>query len=167
MRSDRQGSLIGDVQLLSLQAIAQDKIIALMNNRAVGRLLPLLTGDFDESSCRSFLAAKQRLWDEHGYGPWAFVIDGEFAGWGGLQPEQGEADMALILDPKYWGWGRRVFERVKAHAFDEMQLESITLLFPPIRTNARAVTRFGFVEEGRLCVDGQTFIRFRLKNTSR
>ena len=44
------------------------------------------------------------MWDEHGYGPWAFIINGEFAGWGGLQPEQGEADFALVLHPDFWGW---------------------------------------------------------------
>ncbi len=155
---------MGRVELVQLSEIDEDKIIALMNQEAVGRLLPLLNGTFDARNCRDFLAAKQKLWDEHGYGPWAFVIEGEFAGWGGLQAEQGDADFALILDQKFWGWGRRVFERVKEHAFGEMQLASITLLFPPNRSNARAVTRFGFVADGELTVDGEIFRRFRLNN---
>jgi len=31
-----------------------------------------------------WIAGKEKLWAEHGYGPWAFLIDGKFAGWGGL-----------------------------------------------------------------------------------
>ena len=26
--------------------------------------------------------------------PWAFLLDGKFAGWGGLQPEEGDADLS-------------------------------------------------------------------------
>ena len=43
-----------------------------------------------------------------------------------------------------------------------MNLASITILFPPTRNNSRAITRFGFVEDGKVNVDGEVFIRFRL-----
>lgn len=32
-----------------------------------------------------------------------FFVDGQFAGWGGLQQEDGDADLALVLHPDYWG----------------------------------------------------------------
>ncbi len=137
-------------------------IIALMNNDLVGRHMPLLGARFSETDCEAFLKAKKKLWDDFGYGPVAFFIDGVFAGWGGLQPERGETDFALVLHPDYWGWGRAIFEKIKKQAFGEMRLSSITVLFPPGRRNAKAILRAGFAEDGDLTIDGRVFRRFRL-----
>lgn len=49
-------------------------------------------------------------WQQYGYGPWAFEIDQQFAGWGGLQYEEGDADLALVLHPKFWGSGKEVLQ---------------------------------------------------------
>lgn len=73
-----------------------------MNDPLVRRQLPLAPEHFSEIDCEAFIAAKEQLWDEYGYGPWAIVVDGQFAGWGGLQPEGGEADLVLVLHPDYW-----------------------------------------------------------------
>jgi hypothetical protein len=153
---------MNDLKFVPLSGIEEEQIITLMNNEIVGRQLPLLAGGFSSEACRAFLEAKQRLWDEHGYGPWAFLIDGEFAGWGGLQPENGDADFALVLHPKFWGWGRRIFNRIRDQAFGEMGLDSITILLPPSRPNSKAVARLGFAEDGELTIDGALFTRFRL-----
>ena len=150
------------IQFVHLDTIAPADLVALMNLEPVGRYLPLLTGPFSLADAAAFLQAKQRMWDDHGYGPWAFLIDGTFAGWGGLQPEQGDADMALVLHPNYWGWGRRIFTRVRDQAFSEMGLPSFTVLLPPSRRTATAVTRLGFVKDGELRVGAQVFLRFRL-----
>ena len=150
------------IEFVPLQEIEEADLIALMNDPAVGRLLPLLGGGFSAADCRAFLAAKQALWDEHGYGPWALRIGGEFAGWGGLQPEEGEADFALVLHPKFWGWGRRVFARIKEQAFGPMAFSSITALLPPARSNAKAIERLGFLPDGETTVGGERFLRFRL-----
>ena len=145
-----------------LDEILQDQVIALMNDEMVGKQLPLLAGGFSEQDYHHFIAAKQALWDNHGYGPWAFCIDGQFAGWGGLQPEQGEADFALVLHPDFWGWGRRIFQRILDQAFEEMKLDSVTILLPPSRPNSKAVKRFGFKEDGVVEVAGEGFERYRL-----
>jgi len=39
---------------------------------------------------------------------------------------------------------------------------SITILLPPSRPNSKAITRFGFIEEGQLTIDDETFVKFRL-----
>lgn len=59
-------------------------IIELMNHPLLKRYMPLLSDKFTEDDCDKFIAAKEQLWAEHGYGPWAFVVDGKFADWGGL-----------------------------------------------------------------------------------
>lgn len=151
-----------EIEFVQLHEIEEEQIIALMNNEMVGKQLPLLVDGFSAESCRAFLKAKKQLWDEHGFGPWAFLINGEFAGWGGLQPEQGDADFALILHPSFWGWGRKIFNKVKDQAFEQMNLNTITISLPPSRPNSRAITRLGFTEDGQLTVGGALFMRFRL-----
>jgi len=151
-----------EIRFVHLHEVREEQIIDLMNNEMVGKQLPLLVEGFTIESCRDFLKAKKQLWDEYEYGPWAFLINGEFAGWGGLQHEHGEADFALILHPDYWGWGRKIFDKVKDQAFNKKNLNSLTILLPPSRPNSKAVTRLGFIEDGQLELDGKLFRRFRL-----
>ena len=108
------------IKFVHLSKIKEQQLIDLMNNAQVGEQMPLLANGFSIENCQVFLKDKKKLWDEYGYGPWAFLIKGEFAGWGGLQPEQGEADFGLVLHPKYWGWGRKIFNVVKDNAFNQM-----------------------------------------------
>lgn len=154
-----------EIEFVRLGEVAEEQIIDLMSNEKVAAYMPLLAGGFDTEQCKAFLQAKQQLWDEHGYGPWAILINGEFAGWGGVQPEHGEADFGLVLHPRFWGWGRKIFKEVIAHAFNQMNLPSITILLPPSRPNTGAVARLGFVDDGQVTVDGEVFRRFRLTRT--
>ncbi len=96
------------IEFKRLSEVEKPDLIELMNHEAVRRQMPLFAGDFNDSVCDQFIRAKEKLWTEHGYGPWAFFADGSFAGWGGLQPEKGEADLALVLHPDYWGLGKRL-----------------------------------------------------------
>ncbi|MBF0194082.1 MAG: GNAT family N-acetyltransferase [Magnetococcales bacterium] len=151
-----------EIEFVHLHEVNEEQIMDLMNNEMVGKQLPLLVEGFTIESCRDFLRAKKQLWDEYGFGPWAFLINGEFAGWGGVQPEHGDADFALVLHPNYWGWGWKVFNKVKDQAFNQMNINTLTILLPPSRQNSKAITRFGFTEDGQLTIDGVIFKRFRL-----
>lgn len=143
--------------------VAPDDIIELMNHPLVRRQMPLARDYFDEADSERFVAGKERLWAEHGYGPWAFFIDGAFAGWGGLQPEGGDADPALVLHPDYWGTGREIYEEIVARAFGEMDLDSVTALLPPTRTRAGGLMRLGFEPDGETEISGERFLRYRLR----
>jgi [ribosomal protein S5]-alanine N-acetyltransferase len=156
-----------EIEFVHLFNVKEDQIIDLMNNAMVSKQLPLLIESFSKKDLQAFLKTKKQLWDEHGFGPWAFLIKDEFAGWGGLQPEQGEVDFALVLHPNFWGWGKRIFNKVKDQAFNEMNLNSFTVLLPPSRPNSKAVTRLGFRDDGQLTVGGELFMRFRLTNPHR
>ncbi|WP_339815749.1 GNAT family N-acetyltransferase [uncultured Imperialibacter sp.] len=151
------------IEFRQLSEVSTSAIVALMNNPLVRRQMPLLTDYFDEAACAAFVAAKTRLWDEHGYGPWAFVVDDVFAGWGGLQPEAGEADLALVLHPGYWGLGKKLYQKIIGRAFTEMGLESVTVLFPPSRTRVKGLLRLGFTEESEVYIGQHRFIKYRLR----
>jgi [ribosomal protein S5]-alanine N-acetyltransferase len=142
-------------------------LIALMNDPRVRRHLPLARGPFGAADCARFVAAKERLWAEHGYGPWAFVIDGEFAGWGGLQPEGDDVDLGLVLRPKYWGAGRVLYERLVADAFERRRVSSVVILLPPSRVRVSGVLQLGFRPDGELQIGGERFLRYRLLASAR
>lgn len=125
--------------------------------------MPLTTDDFDEEACREWIRGKEWMWEEHGFGPWAFIVDGKFAGWGGLQPEEGEADLGVVLHPDYWGAGRMIYEEIIRRAFGEMGFESVIILFPPTRTRIKGILRLGFKPDGEMEIGGERFIRYRLR----
>lgn len=149
-----------------LTEIDKSDIMELMNHPLVRRHLPLASGRFDESDCEDFVAAKERLWNEAGYGPWAFVVDGRFVGWGGLQPENGEADLGLVLHPDHWGLGRPLYREIVRRGFGEMGVEAITVLLPPTRKRIKGLLRLGFRNDGRLNVSGVPFVRYRLERAA-
>jgi hypothetical protein len=150
------------IEFKRLNEVDKSDIIELMNNPLVRRQMPLTGDNFDEADCDEFIAAKEQLWAEYGYGPWAFVVDGKFAGWGGLQPEQGEADLALVLHPKSWGMGKAIYDEIIKRAFGEMGFESVIVLFPPTRTRVKGLLRLGFKLDGELEIQGERFLRYRL-----
>jgi len=149
-----------------LTEVEKSEIIELMNNSLVRRQMPLAAGSFGESECETFIAAKERLWEEHGYGPWAFVVDGQFVGWGGLQPENGEADLGLVLHPDHWGLGKTLYGEIIGRAFGEMGFQTVTTLLPPTRKRIKGLLRLGFQEDGQLVVGEKLFIRYRLDKSA-
>ena len=150
------------LELKPLSEVDCSEHIALNTNPLVMRQMPLSDSNFDDAACKEWIADKERMWQEHGYGPWAFIVDGKFAGWGGLQPEEGDADLALVLHPDYWGHGKVIYEEIIRQAFEEMGLESVTILFPPTRTRVKGILRLGFQPDGEVESAGERFIRYRL-----
>jgi ribosomal-protein-alanine N-acetyltransferase len=104
------------------------------------------------------------MWAEHGYGPWAFFIDGQFAGWGGLQPEGPDADLGIVLHPRFWGLGYALSREILRRAFAEMGHKSVIVLLPPSRTRVRALKRLGFEDDGEVVLSGERFMRYRRRN---
>lgn len=152
-----------NIQFDHLKNISKQDIIELNTNERVLKQMPLGNGVvFDEEKCISWVNEKENQWTEHGYGPWAFLVDGKFAGWGGLQYEEGDADLALVLHPRYWGVGKQIFNEIIKKAFTEMGFESITILLPPTRKKLKGIYLLGFELDGEITISGERFIRYRL-----
>jgi [ribosomal protein S5]-alanine N-acetyltransferase len=56
-----------------------------------------LSSRFTDETAAGRGAAKDGQWQRHGYGPWAVLVEGEFAGWGGFRREEYGVDYALVL----------------------------------------------------------------------
>ena len=151
-----------EITLKRLSDVPPANFVDLMNDPLVRRQMPLAADGFDEAECRAWIDEKERLWAEHGFGPWAIFIDGAFAGWGGLQPHGDEAEMALVLAPPHWGAGKAVYDRMLSYAFGELELTHVLVLFPPTRTRVRGLLRLGFRRDGVDEVEGEAFVRYRL-----
>lgn len=156
-----------DVEFKRLTETSLVDLAELFNHPDVRRHLPLAKGEFTAEKCARFVSSKERIWDEHGYGPWAFFVDGQFAGWGGLQPEGPDADLGLVLHPRYWGLGYSLAREILTRAFEEMGHDSVIVLLPPSRTRVRALKRMGFQEDGELVLGDERFIRYRTWNPRR
>lgn len=150
-----------NIEYKALRDIARVDIIDLMNHPRVRQYMPLLNGGFGDTEYQQFLMAKEKMWATAGYGPWAIEVDGQFAGWGGLQPEHGDADLALVLHPNYWGIGPGLCKKMLRYGFERMGFESVTVLLPPGRTRQRALTRLGFELDGVLLLSSERFYRYR------
>lgn len=137
-------------------------IISLNNNPDVLRQMPLGSANFDLAKAKEWVQQKDAQWQQYGYGPWAIFIDQQFAGWGGLQYEEGDADLALVLHPNFWGSGKEIFDEIVKRAFTSLGLESITILLPPSRTRIKGIFRLGFQPNGEVNIEGARFQRFRL-----
>ena len=151
-----------DIKFKRLDEVDKSDIIELMNHPLVRRQMPLTKDNFDEIDCDEFISAKEKLWSEYGYGPWVFIVDDKFVGWGGLQPEDGDADLGLVLHPTFWGIGKALYNEIIKYAFGEMGFESVTILLPPTRTRIKGILKLGFQPDGEVEIAGERFIRYRL-----
>ena len=151
------------IRFARLAEIEPECIIELMNDPDVRRHLPLAQGHFGPTDCVRFVNSKERMWQEHGFGPWAFVKGNEFIGWGGLQPEGDDADVGLVLRPDHWGVGRSLYKRIISFAFHELGLESVIALLPVTRSKQSGLFRLGFQPDGEVLLRGVRFVRYRLR----
>ena len=118
--------------------------------------------EFTEESAAEWVTAKDGQWNANGYGPWAVLLDGELAGWGGFQREENGADFALVLFPQYWGHGADITRAALDRGFGELGLDEVIIALPYTRNPARVVARFGFTPDGEVTYDGAPFRQYRL-----
>lgn len=150
-----------DIAFVRLTEVDQGEVLALLNEPRNTRHMPL-SDTFDAHTARAWVAAKNAQWDEHGYGPWAILVDGAFAGWGGFQHEPNGADFALVLAPAHWGHGAQIIRAALAIGFTDLELDAVLVALPHTRNPDRVVRRFGFLPDGEVDYAGATFRQYRL-----
>lgn len=136
-------------------------VLALLNEPRHARHMPLARV-FTRDEAAAWVRTKDQLWDAHGVGPWAVLIEGAFAGWCGFEPDGDAADFALVLLPEQWGRGAAVAAAALGRGFDELGLDAVTVALPFSRNPTRALARYGFTPDGEVAHGGVTFRRYRL-----
>ena len=149
------------IDLVRLTEVHLDAVVALLNEPRNTRHMPL-SNPFTPESAREWVQAKDGQWAEHGYGPWAVLVDGDFAGWGGFQREPNGADFALVLFPRYWGQGAAITREVLERGFTDLGLTDVLIALPYSRSPDRAVARLGFQPDGDVDYGSVAFRQYRL-----
>jgi ribosomal-protein-alanine N-acetyltransferase len=149
------------IEFVRLPEVPVEDVVELLNERRLSRHMPL-NQSFTAESAAAWVAAKDGQWKTHGYGPWAVLMDGEFAGWAGFQREEDGADFALVLAPAYWGQGAVITRAALDRGVGELGLDEAVIALPFTRNPARVVARFGFVPAGEVTYGGATFRQYRL-----
>jgi RimJ/RimL family protein N-acetyltransferase len=151
----------GQLAFVRLTEVPLAEVLGLLNEPLNLRHMPL-SETFTEESAAAWVVAKDAQWEQHGYGPWAVLVDGAFAGWGGFQREENGADFALVLLPEHWGVGLAVTRAALERGFRELGLDAVIIALPFTRSPERAVARLGFVPDGEVSYGGSDFRQFRL-----
>lgn len=136
-------------------------VVKLLNEPRNARHLPLFEKFRDESAA-DWVHGKDAQWAAHGYGPWAVLLNGDFAGWGGFQRKENGADFALVLSPQYWGNGAEITRVALDRGFADLGLAEVIMALPYTRNPTRAVARYGFVPDGEVTYGGAPFRQYRL-----
>lgn len=132
-----------------------------MNDRRIARHLPLLRSPWHPHDVDAFIAAKETKWDDDGLGHWAILVDGEYAGWGGLQREGLDWDFGLVLRPAYFGFGAAIARFILAWVAMNTGIREISFLLPPSRS-IRALARLGARRVGQAHHSGEIFSKWTL-----
>ena len=157
--------LKNEIAFIRLSEIEPDEIADHMSDPRVGEHMPLLRSGWDKEIAAKFVAMKEACWTRDGLGHWAFLVDGNYVGWGGFQKEGGEWDFGLVLRPDCFGFGRRIAKKAIDYAVADRRIPYVTFLLPPSRTKVGALARLGARPLGEITYDGATFLKFRLETS--
>ncbi|MGZ8804375.1 MAG: GNAT family N-acetyltransferase [Microbacterium sp.] len=151
------------IVLVRLTEVDVEEVAALLNEPRNARHMPLAGEPFTTTTAAAWVAHKDSQWDANGYGPWAILVDDEFAGWGGFQAEEDGADLGLVLRPAFWGRGQTIARLLLDHGFRAMGLPAVLVALPYTRSPDRVMARWGFEPDGDITLGGTAFRRYRLE----
>lgn len=150
------------IELVRLPSVDVPAVMGLLNEPRNARHMPLVGEPFTRETTAAWMADKDDQWRAHGYGPWAILVEGEFAGWGGFQAEEDGPDFGLVLLPRFWGHGARIAELMLHLGFEELGFDAVMIALPYSRSAGRVVARWGFHADGQVVYAGAAFRRYRL-----
>jgi RimJ/RimL family protein N-acetyltransferase len=151
------------ISFAQLSSIDHDKLRALFTDQRVIRHMPLADPDaVSTEELQDWVAMKEAIKEQYGFGPQAILLDGDFAGWGGIEPDGDGASISLVLFPDFWGRGREILDVLLEEAFGRLGLSYVLVEFPPSRTRVRGLLSAGFREVGDRTIEGERFVVYRL-----
>ena len=118
-----------------------------------------------------FVAGQQAHWEQHGYGNWGILPDGEheIIGWAGLQylPELDETEVGFLLDRPFWGKGYATEAALASldFGFEHFNLDHIiALVHPDNFASRRVIEKCGMSYVETLPLWGVELMRYRIEH---
>ena len=150
------------IDLNPLETASSNELLELLNDPKVTRHMPLAE-IVDSEWIESWKRSKSNLWPTPNHGPWAVYLDGRFAGWAGLQPdEDNSAELAVVLHTWAWGSGSEITQHVLERWRSFMPSHKVFVYLPTSRKAGQIADRLGMTFDKRVELGQTTFERFEL-----
>lgn len=151
-----------EIELLSFEKPTIQQYFDLLNSPSVQRHMPLSAKSYSRTWVSNWIVSKSRTWPEKSSGPWSVWIEGEFAGWAGVEPSSGELSFGIVLLKSFWGSGARVIEFTLSRIRKEFPEHGSVLIELPIsRRSDLYANRLGLQKIGIMELSGQQFVSYR------
>jgi len=99
------------IEFIELQKIDPNDMLGVVNQKSLRTHLvthPL----FDETSIRTWMNEKTEIGMKKGCRIRAVNVDGELAGWCGIQPDDEGFELAIVISKEHWGQGVPIFKKM-------------------------------------------------------
>ena len=166
MNSEPENSAGPRLAFVPLREADSALLHSLLNDPRVTRHMPLAE-PVDLAWVEDWKNAKSSLWPDPQQGPWAVSIDGQLAGWVGLQPDgDNEVELAIVLNVWAWRHGTEIANEA-LRRWGEFDRESqINVYFPTSRPIELLIEKLGLELIGRSEFGGHEFVKLRLLRSS-
>ncbi|GAB2190545.1 hypothetical protein MAH1_21530 [Sessilibacter sp. MAH1] len=127
--------MVSELRFVDLDVVNKKRLKDLLNKKNIRTHL-MGHDEFTDSSLQEWIDGKQQVNAQPGCRVQAVLVEGQLAGWCGIQLENGNPEIAIVIDQKFWGLGRRIFEQLMIWA-EEFKHEFVFIHFLETRPEYR------------------------------
>lgn len=131
---------MNSIEYTTLNLVDPDPLLSLLNKERVRAHL-MNHQPFDRESLQLWIKAKIKMDATPGCRVRAILVDGQCAGWCGIQQNNDDYEIAVVLDDYHWGLGRKIFRELMAWA-KEMGHKTVSIHFLHTRPAYKFLTKF-------------------------
>ena len=113
-----------EINYSSLKSVDFGELLEILNEKSLRRHL-IDHPYFDRKSLAEWVESKTNIDKKAGCHVKAVYINGELAGWCGIQPDEKGFEIAIVLSKKFWGFGFSIFKTLKFWAKEEGHKEML------------------------------------------
>ena len=109
INGQRIASDIAEIDFVNFNHINPEALISVLNEKGVRKHL-IDHETFTSVSIRKWMDEKIEIESLEGCRIRAVLIDGNLAGWCGIQPDKNGFELAIVISQKFWGFGIPIFK---------------------------------------------------------
>ena len=150
------------IDLRAFDAASIEQYRALITDPAVTKHMPLAMSNYTDEWIRNWVISKSNTWDDESLGPWSIWVEGEFAGWAGLEPDGDDLSLGIVTHKRYWGLGREIVAEVVKKWPKTLTSNRIVVEFPLSRKSGKWASKLPISLIGGIEIEGQVFEKYEL-----
>ena len=149
------------IEYIGIESSPRDDLLRIMNDARVRK--HLLGGkSFTPDSLERWVSGKRKVDQKEGCRVNGILIDGNCAGWCGIQLEDdGTYGLGIILDSEFWGYGKQIYQDMIVWA-RELGHQEVYLHLLDSRTRYSGLMRKLNAECEEVQLFERTFLRYRI-----